>query len=190
MEKLDNVSQKILDDAEEEKNKIIEEAKKKAEDIISQAKKKKDETLRMANNQAQQEYDRIYDLEIIKAKSDIGQKILLNKLELVEDIINKAKEKLKNLDKAQYKNFLIKSLKGLDIEEGEYILGKNENNIIPEILEEAAASIKLKKSGQKPDFDKGVKIISGNAEYNLSPDTLVDTNIEDIKMEIAEFLFN
>ncbi len=188
MEKLDNVSQKILENAEKEKDKIIDEAKKKAEEIIRGANNKKKNALKATRKEADREYQKTYDLEITKAKSDITQRLLLTKLNIVEEIIEKAKERLRSLNPDDYKNFLSKGLKDLNISKGSYIIGSNEN-ISSDIIKEAAGNMKLEESKKQPDFDKGVKIISGNAEYNLSPDTLVDTQIDDIKMEIADFLF-
>jgi len=189
MDKLDNVSKKILDDAEQEKANIIGEAKKKAEGIIREANNKKKEALERAKREAKAEYNKTYELEITEAKSGISQKLLLNKLQLVEEIIDKAKKRRKKRDQDQYKDFLTKSLADLNIREGSFIIGSKEKNISPEIVKEAAGDIKLEESSQQPDFDYGIKVISGNAEYKLSPDTMVDTQIDDLKMEIADFLF-
>jgi hypothetical protein len=48
---------------------------------------------------------------------------------------------------------------------------------------------KIKKLNEEPDFKKGIKIISGKAEYNISPEALIDSDLDDIRMEVAKELF-
>ncbi len=189
MAETDNVSEKILEDAEKEKNKIIAEAKQKANQVVGEAKRKKEERLTEAKKQAERKYKQAYELEMVKAKSETRQKLLLSKLKLVDETIDKAKQQIYEYKKEDYIKFLKKALKDLDIKQGEYIIGKDEKDLDGRTISSLSKQLKLKKSGQDPDFSRGLKIVSSNKEYLLSPETIIDSQIEDIKMETANFLF-
>jgi len=190
MAEMDNVSKKILEDAKNQKEKILAEAKQKADRIIEEAEKKKNERLAEAKKEAKQKYSQTYDLEILKAKSEASQRLLLAKLEMVDETIAKAKQKIYKAEKEDYLNFIKKSIEGLDIKQGTYIIGRDEINLDDDTVSSLAGKLKLKKSDQESDFEKGLKIISANKEYLISPETVIDSQIEDIKMEIADFLFS
>ncbi len=189
MAEMDNVSKKIIDDAEREKGKILADARERAEEIIGEAKKKKKGTLDEAKKKAEQKHKQAYDLEILKAKSEADQRLLLSKLKLVDETIAKAKQKIYQSDKQDYVKFIKKGLEELDIKEGTYVIGKEENKLNAKTVSSMGKKIKLKKSDQEPDFPRGIKVISENKEYLLSPQTIIDSQVEDVKMEVADLLF-
>ncbi len=190
MAEMDNVSQKILEDAEKEKEKILKEAREKADQIIGEAKKDKKDKLAEAKKRAEQKYKQAYELEILKAKSDASQKLLLSKLKLVDETIGKAKQKIYESKKEDYIKFIKKGIEQLDVKKGSYIIGKEEKKLDDDTVSSIAKNIKLQKSDNEPDFNRGLKIISANKEYLLSPETIIDSQIEDLKMQIAEILFS
>ncbi|MGM0366629.1 MAG: hypothetical protein ACQEP5_08870 [Actinomycetota bacterium] len=190
MAETDNVSKKILKDAEKQKEKILAEAREKADRIIEQAKEKKQERLAGAKNKAEQEYQQAYELEILKARSEASQKLLLSKLKLVDETIGRAKQKIYEGSREDYLKFMKKSIDELDIKQGTYIIGKEEKTLDEDAVSSLSKDINLKKSEQEPDFPRGLKIISENREYILSPETVIDSQIEDTKMEIANLLFS
>ena len=186
MTELDNVSRKVLDDADEERNKILDEAKKKASAIIEEAGNKKKEIYKEGKLKAEVRYKEVFDMEVFSAKSELNQKTLLHKIELVDEVIEKAKEKLASLSKNDYEKFLKKNLKVLNLKESFYQIGSREKNIDNKMIESIA---NLKKVDEKADFEKGIKIIDGKAEYNISADSLIDEDIDDIRMKVALYLF-
>ncbi|MDZ7836984.1 MAG: hypothetical protein U5N58_02995 [Actinomycetota bacterium] len=105
---------------------------------------------------------------MLKAKSGLEQKLLLSKLELVDSIISKAKQKLTEADKKMYLGFIKKSLDDLNLSQASYIIGSREN-ISRQDIKDMAPSAKLEPAEQQPDFDYGLKLISGNAEHLISP---------------------
>jgi len=187
MQELDNVSRKILDDTEKEKEHELERARKEARDIIEEAKQKAAEIHREGKLKAWQKYKEVLNIELSRIKSELDQGILEYKINLIDDVISEAKKKLLNMDREDYKKFIIKSLKDLNIDSGYYIIGSEENNIDGEMIESIGD---FKKSEEKPDFKRGIRIIKGKTEYNISPDALIDSNIDDIRMEIASYLFS
>ncbi len=189
MAEMDNVSKKILEDAQKERQKILDQAREKAKKIIAEARKDKQEALDQAKNKAQQKYKQAYELEMIKAKSEAQQKRLLSKLELVDQTVEQAKKKILDSKQEDYRQFIKKGIQDLDIKQGSYIIGRQEEKLDHDTVRSLSKNIKLEKSDHAPDFDRGLKIISQNKEYLLSPETIIDTQMEDLKMEIADFLF-
>lgn len=186
MSELDNVSRKVLDDARKEKERRMDEARKKAADIIDRAKQRAGEVKKDGRLKASQKHKEVLNIELSKIKSEMDREILMHKIKLVDDVIEEAKKKLLAMNRKDYKKFLIKSLKPLDIDGGFYQIGTEEKNIDGKMIESIA---ELKKAEGKADFKKGIKIISGKAEYNISPGILIDSDIDDIRMEAARYLF-
>lgn len=186
MPELDNVSRKVLDDAIKEKERRMDEARQKAADIIGMAKQRAGEVKKDGRLKASQKHREVLNIELSKIKSEMDREILMHKIKLVDDVIEETKRKLLAMDRKDYKKFLTKSLKPLDIDGGFYQIGTEEKNIDGEMVESIA---NLKKSEKKADFKKGIKVISGKAEYNISPDILIDSDIDDIRMEAAWYLF-
>ena len=186
MAELDNVSRKVLDDAEKERNKILDEAKEKASAIIEEAGNKKKELYKEGKLKAEDRYREVFDMEVFNAKSELNQKTLLYKIELVDKVIDRAKEKLSDLSKNDYMKFLEKNLTVLNLKESFYQIGSREENIDDKMIESIA---NLKKVDEKADFERGIKIIDGKTEYNISANSLIDADIDDIRMKVAFYLF-
>jgi len=186
MAELDNVSKKILEDAAAEKEKILTEARGKASAIVEEAEKKAEEIKQEGKLKAKEKYQEVFDVEVTRAKTELNQKVINYKIDLIDDVIAEAKKRLSDLDKKEYERFLRKTLKELKVKNGSYQIGSQEKSINGKMIESMA---KLKKAGGKPDFKKGIKIIKGKAQYNITADSLIDPNIEDIRMETAFNLF-
>ena len=121
----------------------IREAEEKAAGIIAEAAKKAKEISAAAKAEAEVHYKKTFDMEVFKARSALDQKVLLTKLELVGDIIEKAKARLSGLDKKGWEKFLKKMAEQLDIGSGSYIIGKKEK-----VLDDSIAAVsKRHKSG-------------------------------------------
>ena len=188
---IDNVSKKILDDAALEREKNLNDGREKASAVMKETEIKKKKLLDERKQKAEERYKETYNREILKAKSDFKQKILLYKLSIIDEIIKKAKGKLSDLSKESYEKFIKKSLNDLSIKEGLYLIGNKEKHIDDKIVQSLSKEIKIKleKSNSKNEFERGLKIFSGNAQYDIFPEAVIESEIDDIKMEIALFLF-
>jgi len=189
IENMDNVSKKILEDTQNEAEKIIEAAKKNAAEIIEDANVKREKKLKDAGIEAQSIYKKAYELEISKAKSSMEQEILMQKIELVNSLLDKSVSKIVSGSSAGYEKFLEKTLKSLNISGGIYQIGKSEQFITDSIVKKITGSLKLAREVQEPDFDHGIKIIDGKKEFSISAETLIRAKIDDIRIELAQFLF-
>jgi len=188
-EEINVVSQKIIDDALLQKQEILNDAEKKQKEILDSAERKRKDILDAAKKEAQERYDKVYELEILNAKSKINQELLLFKIKTIEDLISKAKERLKTVNSKEFLKVLKDTVSSLKLSESEYQIGKNEGLISDELLEEISKKINLKRSKEKADFDTGIKIIDGKKEYMVSAETLINEKIDIIKIKLSKFLF-
>jgi len=142
MTDMDNISKKLIEDAQGVRRKNIKEAEEKASQILAEAGKKAKEIIDRGKVDAGGYYKETYTMEIFKVKAALDQKLLLKKLELIEGIIDKAKKRLSKLDRDGWEKFLKKTAHELGISTG------------------------------------------------ISPVNYLDMDIEDLKMEIASYLFS
>lgn len=190
MADIDNVSKKILEDASTERDRILQEGKLKAEEVLNETGEKRKSLLQEGKLKADQKYREVYELELLKAKSGFSQKLLKVKLDIIDSVINKGIAELSKLKRDDYTKFLKKSLEGLDIKEGSYLIGSEEKIVDEEMVKKASGKMKLDKKEEKADFKKGIKIYGSNAEYDISPESLINSQIDDIRMDLADFIFS
>ncbi len=186
MTEMDNVSKKVLDDAQNIRKSNLKEASEKAAQILAEAEGKVKDTLIKGKEESREQYKRTYDLEVFKTRSGLEQKMLLEKIKLVDSIISKSKKRLSGLDRNQWEKFLVKSIAALGIKEGTYSIGSNEKILDDELIGSVSG---LKPAGRGEELQDGLKVFGGKAEYNLTPEKYLEMDIEDLKMEIAAYLF-
>ncbi|MCJ7665406.1 MAG: V-type ATP synthase subunit E [Actinobacteria bacterium] len=186
MTEMDNVSKKVLEDAQNIRKENLKEAEEKASGIRAEAEYKIKDVLKEGSADAKEHYSRTYDMEVFKARSSLDQKMLLEKIKLVDSVIARAKEKLSGLDRGEWEKFLKKTIAGLGIKEGTYIIGSSEK-VLDGDLARSVTGLKPATDGR--ELKKGLKIFEGKAEYDLTPEKYLDIDIEDLKMEIASYLF-
>lgn len=189
MNDIENLSKKILDDsldakkiilqkAEEEKSSIIAEAEKIAQSVIEEGKKKA---------------DRIYKEQInnltANGESALKQEVLSKKAEIISSAIDKTVKKMNDIPEETYRKYFKSNLSGLDIKEGEFLLGKKEKKIDKQFIKACLKGVKLEESEIESDFDFGVKIMSGRAVYTISPFTEFEYQKDKIMMILGKKLF-
>lgn len=186
MNEMDNVSKKVLDDAQNIRKENLEEAEEKASRILAEAGGKVKDILLKGKEESKEHYKGTYDLEVFKTRSGLEQKMLLGKIKLVDSIISKSKKRLSGLDRSQWEKFLAKSIAALGIKEGTYSIGSNEKILDDELIGSVSG---LKPAGKGEELQDGLKVFGGKAEYDLTPEKYLEMDTEDLKMEIAAYLF-
>jgi vacuolar-type H+-ATPase subunit E/Vma4 len=186
---VDNVSKKILEDAYAEKEKIINDARTKEKEILKTADDKRKIIIKNAETQAQDTYRKVKELGIENAVMKFNQEGLLSKIRFIEKISGKALDKLESSDSKLYLKFIENSIKSLKIRKAYYQIGSREKLITDKILKTISGDIILEPGGKAADFEKGIKIIDGKKQYIISVEETLKEKMEDITMEISDFLF-
>ncbi len=189
MTETENVSKKLIEDAESTGNDLLAEARKKAESVLEEAADARKSILAKGKILADKAYKQSYDFAIARISSEMEQKLLEEKIKMVDEVLAGITDRLRNLPAEDLKKLLLKFAHRLDFKKAVYQLGKDEKKITDLLVREIFGTKTLIKSTLKPDFAMGLKIIDERKEYYFSEETLMDLDSEDIKMEISKLLF-
>jgi len=173
---LDNIIEEILKDAESEAEKIIEKAKKDSENLKEKTEndvaRQVEKIMEKAKVDGEQAKERMISNSKLVAKQDIIDKVLEN-----------AKEKLKDIDHDLYLKYVENALKSLDVkEDSEILLTEKEKSLAKETL-----------FGIKVADDtvlSGFSLRNGKILFNNEFSSIIDNLKEDLEQDIAKMLFS
>lgn len=183
MSNLDNLVQRIIDEANEKAGLIIEEANKVKDEIIalkeSEAMENKKKIIERAQREAELSKERI----ISSAELKVRNQKLQAKQKVLDKVFSLAKERLKSLDEEKYISFLKNVLRGLK-------LTGNEVLVVPENMKDKVKKygIALKVSDDET-VESGFLIKDKGVILNYTFDSLVEHYREEMETEIAQVLF-
>jgi len=186
---INRLSQEIFEEAEIEKASMLKEAKEKAGIILSEAKAEMDKKLGLAEEEMKIIYSQNLDNNISAISAENKSEMLKLKLQYVDEIVEEVKKSIEKSTKKQIKSFLKKEVENLPVKEGEYQIGSEEERIDAEIIKDIFKGRKIILSKKNADFAKGLKILSNKIEYTISPESKLESMIDEIKMEISNRLF-
>jgi len=183
MSNLDNLVQKILDDAKTQASAIVDEANKIKEDIINTRTKEAEERKRRILERAEQEANLLKERTISNAELKVRNEKLRAKQEIIEKVFNMAKERLKDLEEDKYVSYLQATLKNLNLKGGETI-------IVPEKMRKKVKSLKLNlQVSEEETVDSGFLIKDKGIILNYTFESLIDYYRDELEAEIAQSLF-
>ena len=179
MSNLENLVQKILDDAKKEADLIIEEANKNKEEIVSskikEANEKKERILEKASREAEMIKDRI----ISNAELSSRDEKLNSKKVIIEKVFSLAKDNLKSLNEDDFIKFLKRNIETMELDGSEVL-------IVPEYMKEKVKSLGLSINVSEVEtVESGFLIKNNNVIMNYSFESLVDFLREELEGEIA-----
>lgn len=183
MSNLENLTQKILEDAKQSASIILEEAKNKNEGIVNSrvmdAKDKSKKIVDKAIDEAKMAKDRV----ISNSELHVRDEKLKAKQGVMERAFVLAKDKLLNLNEEDYIVYLEKTLKDLN-------LNGSETLIVPENFRDKVKSLGLiNKVSDEKTVESGFLIEDGKMVINYTFDSLVDYLREELEADIAQVIF-
>ena len=190
------VIDKILAEAKTEADAIRAEAQSKLSDESDRSNAKLDsykkETDILAKEQAQETTSRM----LAAARMDMKKEHVQAKAGLIDEVFEKAKERVNSLPDQQYQE-LINSLmiKAVETGDEEVVVGKNESridqNVIKSVNRKLGPGFKgnLRLAGDKADIDGGFILRRGKIQINASTEVLMAQAREELVMELACQLF-
>ena len=196
---VNNITSKILKDAEGRKESILATAEEEKNKILSKkvasARELEKEILEKAESEAKSKKERV----ISGAKLKVRNEKLAAKQEVIEEVFSKSVEKLCELKNDQYIKFIKDSILALDIDGNEtLILNENGQKLInKEILSEINSELKAKNlkgeitiSDKIGSFRGGFILEKNGIEVNSTFEALVDSLRDELEFEVAQVLFN
>ncbi|NLK43746.1 MAG: V-type ATP synthase subunit E [Tissierellia bacterium] len=183
MSNLENLVQRILDEAKEKANLIMEEANKAKEELIASKEKEANENKRRVLERAKREADLAKERLISGAELKVRNEKLLAKQEVMERVFSLAKERLKSLDEDKYVSFLKNTIKGLNLTGGEIL-------VVPEHMKATVKKLGIAlKVSEDETVESGFLIKDKGIILNYTFDSLVEHYRDEMETEIAQELF-
>lgn len=190
-----NLIDKIINDAELKKRDIVNKAKEESEKIvlkkIEEANDYKEKILKKARIEGKELREKM----ISKCELKIRNNRLDAKRKVLDEIFDKSLSQLLNLDKDEFKSYLVSTLNNLELY-GEYglLISSDYSDIISELLVDLNSKVNddLKIVEVKPsDNLKGGFILEKDGVFiNYSFEVLVDSIRDEIEFEVSNLLFN
>lgn len=194
MSNVKNVTSKILKDAEAGKENILAAAEEEKNKILSKkasaANEIAQEILQKAEADAKSKKERV----ISSAKLKVRNNKLAEKQEIIDEVFEKSINKLTELSKEQFLNFVKNSILSMNLT-GKQTLILNETGLkfvddsfIEELNKEAKATIALSKIAG--NFKGGFILENNGIEINSTYEALVSSLRDELEFEVAKVLFN
>ena len=198
MEGIAKIKEKILEEAREEKQKRIEDAKAQARDIKAKhdhkAEEMLDDILDKAGKAAEEKKRRILSM----AQLENRKALLQAKQQIIDEVFEKAKAKLKKIPDDKYRDLIADMLKKSVITGNEEVeISENDKNrISPDFLAKVNETLKgLGKQGNLRISEIPGRMIGGfilkseDLEVNNTFDSLINMEREELETQIAKILF-
>ena len=199
MSNLNNITSKILKDAEEKSENIISKANAEKDITISKkvnsAKELANEIVKKAEIEAKSRKERIVSAAELKVRNNK----LSAKQEIISEVFKKSIDNLCSMSKEDFKNFVETSILSIGVD-GDETLILNENGI--KVIDEAfikelnsklnAKGINgnIKLSSKIREFRGGYILEKNGIEINNTYEALVSSLRDELESEVAGVLFN
>lgn len=196
MSNVNNLTSKILKDAEERKSSILAKAEEEKNKIIT---KKRDEANRLKTSmieKAKLESATRKERILSSAELKVRNEKLLSKGKVIDEVFNMSVENLCQMNENDFRNFVKSSILSLNIEGDENIIlnanGKKAINeaFVKEINNELKDKGNLKLSQSEGKFRGGFILEKNGIEINYTFEALVQSLREELEFEVANILFN
>lgn len=198
MANIDNLINKIIEDAKKEADSIIAEGEKEKEKIISskvdEANREKESMISKAKREAATRKERVISNAQLKVRNDkLGAK-----QQVIDRAFEEAVSQLEKITGDELKAFVNNTIKELNLEGNEEIIVDEKysniisNDFIAEInksLEQIGKKGNIKLSSEKRNIEGGFILAKGGIELNYTFKSLVENLRNEIEQEIIRVLF-
>lgn len=198
MSNLNNLTSKILKDAEGKRDTILNQAKAEGEAIVSKNVKRAEaisnETIEKANVESEVRKARV----ISNAKLTIRNNQLQAKQEVIGKVFETAIERLNNLSTEEYVAFIETTLKSLDLDGTETIIINDKDKDVFNVKFLTDLNKELMAQGKKGEISlnttgnfKGGFVLDRNGiQINNTFESLVNSLRSELEFEVTKALFN
>ena len=182
MSNLDKLVAEILQQAQKEANRMLTKAKTENSEFSEKENKKVQKEVEAIKDKATEEAQALKERVISNANLKSRDMILQAKEELVDDILERVLERLKNIDTKKYLKFVENILKNLN-------LSKNAEVIVSKDMRLALGDKILDYRISDQTVESGCSIKDGNLIYNNEFSNLIEFNREELEREILNKIF-
>ena len=177
---LDNILEKIKSDAKAQADSIIEEAEKKAKRIIDEAIETEKDSAALNTIKTKREAEALVEKTLTSAELKARDLKLSASQEIINKVLERVKDKLKNLDKDSYIKYLKRNLKDFQGKDIEIMVQKDKLDQVK------ALDLPFKISDRT--VESGFAFVENDLIYNGDFSSLVEFMREDLEGQIASQL--
>ena len=182
MSNLDNLVAEILQQAKKEANRILTKVKAENLEFTEKENKKIQREVDILEQKSKEEAISLKERIVSNANLKSRDMILQAKEELVGRVLEKALERLKNIDKNSYSEFVENILKSLKI-------SKNAEIILTRKMKEEFGDEIFGYKISEDVVESGCSIKDGKVVFNNEFSNLLEFNKEDLEKEILKKIF-
>nr|WP_315020642.1 V-type ATP synthase subunit E [uncultured Aminipila sp.] len=190
---IENITEKILEDAKEHAEKVMADVKSQETSILENANKQAENILKSYTEKS------LADAEIIKSRKISVAELESRKIKLgarqkaVSIAFDKAIDKIADFQDDKYIDFLVGMYEEVTIEGGEICLNEKDRQRVGEKLvakiNDGSQKEQVKLSEDRISARGGFILKKGSIEINATLETLINSLKEDATGQIAEILF-
>ncbi|WP_099203433.1 V-type ATP synthase subunit E [Miniphocaeibacter massiliensis] len=182
MSNLDNIIQTLLNDSEKESNKILQEANSNRDKYIQNKEKTANEMKLQIISKAREEAKNLTEKASNSANLKARDKILEAKQRTVSKVLLIVKDKLKNMDDKTYTNILLNTLKKSEVD-SDYLIKVQKDKL------DSVKALGLNNEISNEFVDSGFAFVGKSSIINNDFSNLVDYMSDDLEGYIAGKLF-
>lgn len=196
MSNVNNLTSKILKDAEDKKAEIISKANDEKEKIlskrVSKAKEIEAEIIEKAKTEATTKKGRI----ISSAELKVRNNKLTAKQEVIKEVFEESVDKLASLSNDEFLKFVKETILSLNVDGDEKLILNEagmkviDNKFLEEVNKELGAKGKLTLVTEAGNFKGGFILEKNGIEINSTYEALVSSLRDELEFEVANVLFN
>jgi V/A-type H+-transporting ATPase subunit E len=199
MSNINNLTSKIIDEANAKRDEILGSAREEEAKIIdkkvSEARKMEEDIINKANREALTMKDRI----ISNAELTVRNNKLAAKQVVISKVFSRALESLNGISNEEFAAFMKSRLSSMELC-GEYnlIIGKNTNQALAaEIVEDmnltfsgSGRAVQINLVGEPGNFQGGFILEKNGIEINNTFEALISSMRDDLEYEVTKALFS
>lgn len=183
---IESITTRIQDEARAYAEALLKDAAAQADGLLDDARIEADKIMEDAKARAEKDSKLLVERKESVAGLEARKMQLGAKQDIIKESFNRALEKLRNMDEADYFNFITGQL--AEFSEGEIRLNSDDLSKFGAKLTELYAG-KLTVSDTPIDIKGGFKLQQGDVSINASIEKLIEDQKEKLTGEIARMLF-
>ncbi|WP_297281484.1 V-type ATP synthase subunit E [uncultured Anaerococcus sp.] len=183
MNNLEVILESIVNEGNAESQKILDQANNSANEIITEKKMEADKQARDIIDSAKKEAETIKKNEAVSAERQSRDIEINAKNEVIDGVVDELLENLRNLDVNNYKRYIENTLNKSNIKNGEILLSENHKNVLKS---EDFNGLKV----SEDTVEDGFVVKTGKIEYDNRFSSIIKYNIDNIRKQISDEIFN
>lgn len=190
---IENITKKILSEAENYAESSIKNAENQSVDIINEAKKQAESIITETSSRFSTEADTIKNRKVAAAELSSRKMLLMAKQEAVKRSFDKALIKLREMPEEEYISFLEGEIIKIPNCRGALILNEQDRERIGDklikLINDKLGENKIELSTETIQASGGFVLKRGNVEINSTFETMLSSVKDSLTIEIADILF-